>query len=107
MLKATMAKNPKFLSLHGTVESLNYGMDTNKVYFKYSDRGPSAKDVVRDLLAAQAPEQTIEPELIVSAAPAAPSQPVSISAPSPTPARADLGAGPAGSEVNVPPSLLT
>merc|ERR1719352_2028920 len=104
MLKAALVKNPKYPALQGAVESLSYEKDNKQIYFKLSDKGPSAEDVVKSMLAEQAPEPTEAPVAEVAVAVAAPA-PVAVAAPAPV-AAAAAGGGDGGAEVNAPPSAL-
>jgi len=102
MLKVALAKNPRYSSLHGQMECLSYALDSNKIYFRLKDQGPSAKQVVVDLL------EDASPKVEVAQAPAstAPTTaPVVVSAMVPTalPAPAPQITG---AEVNSPPSAF-
>lgn len=103
MLKAALVKNPKFSSLHGSVEALNYEKDNKLLYFRLSSRGPSAEEFVKSSLSATSPEQT--PERIEAPVQASVPAPVAAAAPSAPAAPATPGA-PSGTEVNAPPSAL-
>merc|ERR1719316_2011719 len=78
MLKAALVKNPKFAALQGAVDSLAFEKDYKQIYFKLSDKGPSAEDVTKDLLAEAAAKAPPPP----AAAPAPVAAPVA----APTPA---------------------
>lgn len=101
MLKTTMAKNPKFFPLHGSVESLSFSMDTSKLYFSLPNKGPSARDHVAGVVAqAQSAQETLQHRVTPTLT-------------MPTPASAIVAASPVatasdftGVEVNVAPSAL-
>jgi fatty acid synthase subunit beta len=100
MFKAALLKNPKYAPLHGQVECLSYALDENKIYYKLKDQGPSATQVVKDILAASAPE---EEEEVAADAPA----PVAAAAPVAAPVAVAAPAAPTGgAEVDSPPCAL-
>merc|ERR1719329_1544877 len=101
MLKTSLVKNPKYSSLHGQVECLSYALDENKIHFRLKDQGPSATQVVKDLLDSAAAEEEVVP---------VPAVPVSIAAPVQAAAASVAPAAPAaptgGAEVDSLPSAL-
>jgi fatty acid synthase subunit beta len=108
MLKTAMAKNPKFLSLHGSVDALSYDKDIKQIYFRLNNKGPSAQDVLKSILAdseKSAPAAAPAP-VAAAAAPA----PVAVAAPAAVAVAAHVVSAPSGcgggAEVNAPPSAL-
>ena len=102
-----MVKNPKFLSLHGSVEALSYEKDTKQIYYRLSNRGPSAEEVVKGILATQAPEQTPEASAPPAAVPTPAPVAAAVAAPVPSAAAPAVAAAPSGgAEVNAPPCAL-
>jgi len=100
-------KNTKFMSLHGAVESLSYEKDFKQIYFRLSDRGPSAQDFVKSILVEETPEEVPTPSITANAH-AGPAKPAAVVAPAAAASRAAVGpSASGGAEVNAPPSALT